>query len=217
MIFGPQMNRQVFWNLVCGSLLMIGPILPSHACESQNNADQRPLTREDALSLDTIMRNLGQLTFREHVFHETYYSGMLITPTFKEGTLIFDPPARLEKHVRTPTEESFISNGDTLLYENPSREISLSFPLQEYPALATLIEGLRALFSGDIESLRQFFDISVSGTPEDWKLELTPLTRDDEDGVDCIRLAGVQTRLSTVFIQETNGDNSEMRFDAQAP
>ncbi len=154
---------------------------------------------------------------REQTFHETYFSHMLTTPSHKEGTLVFHPPARLEKHVRVPTEESFIANGDNLLYENPSRDISRTFSLQEYPALATLIEGLRSLFNGDKEALRQFFDVSIAGTPEAWILHLSPIIQDEEDGVNCIRLAGQQAHLQTISIQETNGDRSELQLDPQVP
>ena len=73
---------------------------------------------------------------------------MLTTPSHKQGTLVFHPPSRLEKHVQSPAKESFIAEGDTLHYENPSREISQTFALQDYPALAALIEGLRSLFNG---------------------------------------------------------------------
>ena len=163
------------------------------------------------------MENLGQLTVRKQSFHETYYSGMLITPSFKEGTLIFHPPDRLEKHVRIPTEESFTASESSLLYENPARGISQSFSLHEYPALATLVEGLRALFSGNKDTLKQSFDIAMTGTPEDWKLELSPLIQDEEDGVNCIRLAGNQAHLHTIFIQETNGDYSELQLAPQVP
>ncbi len=196
---------------------MFGLPTPSYACEPHPNTDQQQSVQNASVNIDTIMKNLGQHTVREQSFHETYYSGMLITPSFKEGTLIFHPPDRLEKHVRIPTEESFIASENSLLYENPARGISQSFSLHEYPALATLVEGLRALFSGNKGTLKQFFDIAMTGTPEDWQLELSPLIQDEEDGVNCIRLAGKQANLQTIFIQETNGDHSELQLAPQVP
>lgn len=209
--------KPILWCLVYWGLFIYGPPAPSYACEPHPKTDQQQSIQKASESLDKIMENLGQLTVREQSFHETYYSGMLITPSFKEGTLIFHPPDRLEKHVRIPTEESFIINGKDLLYENPSRDLSLTFPLQEYPALATLIEGLRALFNGDQETLRQFFEVSMAGSPEMWELELSPLIQDEEEGVDCIRLAGEQAHLHTISIQETNGDHSELQLAPQLP
>ncbi len=217
MSFGKQMSRPTLWCLVYLGLFFSGPSSLSYACEPSPNTDQQKTTQRASLSLDTIMENLGQRSIREQPFHETYYSGMLITPSFKEGTLVFHPPDRLEKHVRSPTQESFIAKGNTLLYENPSRDISQTFSLQEYPALATLIEGLRALFSGNKASLQQFFNISMTGTPADWKLELSPLIQNEEDGVSCIRLTGEQAHLSTISIQEVNGDSSELQLDPQVP
>jgi hypothetical protein len=142
---------------------------------------------------------------------------MLTTPSHKEGTLVFQPPDRLEKHVQLPTEESFIVNGDNLLYENPSREISLTFSLQEFPALATLIDGLRALFNGDSEQLRQVFFVSMSHTPDSWELNLLPKTPNEEEGVVCIRLVGEHAFLRTIEIHETNGDRSTLALDRQMP
>ena len=211
------MSRPILWCLTYWVLFVYGPPTPSYACEPHQSTDQQQSIQNASVSIDTIMENLGQLTVRRQSFHETYYSGMLITPSFKEGTLIFHPPDRLEKHVRIPTEESFIASENNLLYENPSRGISQSFSLHEYPALATLVEGLRALFSGNKDKLKQFFSISIAGTPENWKLELSPLMQDEEDGVNCIRLAGKHAHLHTIFIQETNGDNSELQLAPQVP
>ena len=157
----------------------------------------------------------------EQTFHETYYSGMLMTPSHKEGTLVFFPPDRLEKHVRIPTEESFIINGNSLLYENPARKISQTFSLEEYPALAILIQGLRALFNNDKDTLQKFFEISVAGTQSTWTLHLAPIIQneedEEEDGVECIHLAGNSTHLHNISIEETNGDRSELQLDLPVP
>ncbi len=196
---------------------MSEPPTISHGCEPHPNTAQRIPLKEKHVGVDRVIENFGQSTIREQAFHETYYSHMLTTPSHKEGTLVFHPPARLEKHVRVPIVESFIINENSLLYENPSREISQTFSLQEYPSLATLIEGLRALFNGDQETLRQFFFVTMSGTPEVWELNLSPRTQSDEDGVDCIRLTGEQTHIRTISIQETNGDRSVLQLDPLVP
>jgi hypothetical protein len=217
MTFGKPISRPILWFFVCCGLFIPGPLPRSHACEPGLNTAKTIPLKEEQLSLDQVIKNLGQSTMREQTFHETYFSHMLTTPSLKEGTLVFQPPARLEKHVRIPMEESFIANGDNLLYENPSRDISRTFSLQEYPALATLIEGLRSLFNGDKEALRQFFDVSIAGTPEAWTLHLSPIIQDEEDGVNCIRLAGQQAHLQSISIQEINGDRSELQLDPQIP
>ncbi len=196
---------------------MSEPPTLSHGCEPHPNTAQRIPLKEKHVDVNRVIENLGQSTNREQTFHETYYSHMLTTPSHKEGTLVFHPPAHLEKHVRVPIEESFIINGNSLLYENPSREISQTFSLQEYPSLATLIEGLRALFNGDPETLRLFFHVSMTGTPETWELNLSPINQSDEDGVDCIRLTGEQAHIRTISIHETNGDRSELQLDPQVP
>ncbi|MDH5427752.1 MAG: outer membrane lipoprotein carrier protein LolA [Nitrospirota bacterium] len=196
-----------------GGLFLFEPLSHSHACKT---TQPLPLKEEQA-DLNRFIKSLAQSTLRERTFHETYYSHMLTTPTHKEGTLVFQPPDRLVKHVQIPTEESFIVTGDNLLYENPSREISLTFSLQEFPALATLIDGLRALFNGDAERLQQVFFVSVSHTTDAWELNLLPKTPNEEDGVDCIRLVGEHAFLRTIEIHETNGDRSILVLDRQTP
>ena len=125
---------------MCASLFMSGAFSHSHACESGTTTTQPHLFQENNSGLSQVIENLRQSTPRKRTFHETYYSGMLTTPSHKEGTLVFRPPSRLEKHVQSPAKESFIAEGDNLHYENPSREISRTFALQDYPALAALIE-----------------------------------------------------------------------------
>jgi outer membrane lipoprotein-sorting protein len=203
----------MLWSFVWGGFFLLEPLPHSHACKT---TQPLPLKEEQA-DLNRLIKSLAQPTLRERTFHETYYSHMLTTPSHKEGTLVFQPPDRLEKHVQIPTEESFIVNGDNLLYENPSREISLTFSLQEFPALATFIVGLRALFNGDSERLRQVFFVSVSHTPDAWELTLLPRTPNEEDGVDCIRLVGEHAFVRTIEIHETNGDRSTLALDRQMP
>ena len=217
MIFGKQINKPILWGLLWCSLFMQGPLETSYGCEHGTNTTQGIPRKEELSRLNQTIENLAQTTIHTRTFHETYYSGMLTTPTHKEGTLTFSPPDRLEKHVQVPTQESFIITGNSLLYTNPDREISQTFSLEDYPALATLIEGLRALFNGDQDTLREFFEVSMIGTPEAWGLNLSPRMRSDEDGVDCIRLAGEQAHLHTILIQETNGDRSELQLDLQMP
>lgn len=213
MTFGKQISRAILWSFVWGGLFLLEPLPHPHACKTT----QPLLLKEEQADLNQLIKSLAQPTLRERTFHETYYSHMLTTPSHKEGTLVFQPPDRLEKHVQIPTKESFIVNADNLLYENPSRDISLTFSLQEFPALATLIDGLRALFNGDPERLRQVFFVSVSHTPETWEMTLLPRTPHEEDGVDCIRLVGEDAFLRTIEIHETNGDHSTLALDRQMP
>ena len=184
-------SRPILWSLVWCGLFLHGALSPSHACVPDLDIAKPLPLEEEAVGVSHIINNLGQSTIHERFFHETYYSGMLITPSYKEGTLIFHPPARLEKHVTVPARESFIAEGDSLHYENPSRDISHTFALQDYPALAALIDGLRSLFNGDEETLRQVFHVSMTGTPDIWQLTLSPKTQNEEneeDGVDCLHL-----------------------------
>lgn len=209
--------KPIFWSLVWCGLFLHGTLSPSHACAPDLDITKPLPLEEEAVGISRVIENLGQSTIHERAFHETYYSAMLTTPSYKEGTLRFQPPARLEKHVRIPAKESFIADGERLLYENPSREISQTFSLQDYPALAALIEGLRSLFNGDEVSLRQVFHVSMAGTPDNWHLNLSPKTQNQEDGVDCLRLTGNSTHLLTISIYETNGDHSTLQLDPQMP
>ncbi len=189
----------------------------TQACTANVRIAQTLPGHEAEIGLDQLIKRLAQANLDKRTFKETYYSHMLTTPSKKEGILIFQPPDRLEKHIRIPMEESFIANGNTLLYENPSREISHTLSLQEYPALSTLINGLRALFNGDPEQLQQVFSTSISGSPESWVLDLSPKISNDEEGVDCIRLTGEWNDLRTLEIHETNGDRSILSLDPQTP
>ena len=202
------------------SLLLHGSLALANICQRSTIEPLLP-HNGGSVGLDKVLKSLAKSTLHEQTFHETYYSGMLMTPSHKEGTLVFHPPARLEKHVRIPTEESFIINESRLLYENPGREISQTFPLEDYPALAILIEGLRALFNGDKGTLEKLFEVSVAGTQQAWTLHLAPIKQNEdekeEDGVECIRLSGSQVSLHTISIQEINGDRSELQLDPQLP
>ena len=174
MTFGNRISRTFLWSLMCVSLFMPGAFSHSHACESGTATTQPNLFQEERSGLSQVIESLRQSTARERTFHETYYSGMLTTPSHKEGTLVFHPPSRLEKHVQSPAKESFIAEGDTLHYENPSREISQTFALQDYPALAALIEGLRSLFNGDEQHYANFSMFRWPGHPINGRYSFLP-------------------------------------------
>ena len=218
MIFGKQISKPIFCCIICWGLCIQVAASPSaYGCESSTDTQPSISFSDKHPELSQVIENLKQSTISARSFHETYHSHMLTTPSHKEGTLAFHPPNHLEKHVYMPSEESFIIEGDSLLYENLSRKISRTFSLREYPSLATLVEGLRALFNGDEHTLRKIFHVSMAGTYQIWQLQLAPITHQDREGVDCIRLKGQQSHLGNIAIYETNGDRSELQLAPKVP
>lgn len=165
---------------------------------------------DKAWTIDLLMKQLPQGLHHEERFRETYTSTMLTQAIVKEGTLRFTPPSKLEKHVMSPFEEIFIAEGEILRYENPEQGISTTFAMQDIPSLSVFILGLRSLFTGNVNHLRQHFHLTLTGTDRSWNLKLRPVTSSESSTMECIQFLGIHNRIRTIEVQEINGDHSSL-------
>lgn len=146
-------------------------------------------------------------------FQETHYSNFLTEPVTTTGILTFHPPSRMEKHILVPFEEIYVVDDQYVHFENPTKGISKTFPLDEYPAFQGFLVGFRSALAGDFETLKQFFDIVVEGTKDQWTLRLLSAEDSLTDLLSSITITGRNSNLGTIDIHEPNGDRSFMILD----
>jgi len=150
-------------------------------------------------------------------FTEQYVSTLLTTPMTKTGVLRFTPPARLEKHIHTPQQESFIVNEDVFHYTNAANDTDDTLSLTDYPSLRVFIEGLRSILSGDVETLQQFYRIALQGTKDEWTLTIIPRDKEMHDVITSMGFQGRKQKLATMVIHESNGNHSTLQLTKTQP
>lgn len=144
-------------------------------------------------------------------FVEIKHYAHLDEPIRVEGTLIYQAPDRLEKHITRPLHERLIAHGETVAVEREiedGRYARRELALDDLPALRPLILSLRATLAGDRASLERYFQIALVGDPQAWTLTLTPRDEALRQIVREIRLRGRAAQITTMDIVEASGDRS---------
>ena len=141
-------------------------------------------------------------------FHERKTLALLDRPVESTGELAFTPPDRLEKRTILPREERVTVDAERVTLERSGKRHSLG--LRENPAVAVLIEGVRATLAGDLAALNRSYSAGLEGTPERWRLTLRPLDPASERLVERIDIDGERAVVKAVEIRQADGDRSVM-------
>jgi len=173
--------------------------------------------KDNQLSIVDLQTLLATRPNYKANFQETHYSSLLTEPLITTGILTFHSPSRMEKHVLVPFEEIYVVDGQHVHFENPTKGISKTFSLAEYPSLQGFLVGIRSALTGDFKILKQFFDISLEGTKGQWTLRLDSSEASITDLLSSITITGQNSRLTTIEIRETHGDRSFMIIDEGKP
>src|SRR6185295_10868016 len=167
-----------------------------------------------ALAPAELMRQLAQAESVQATFVETRYSTLLKEPLVLRGTLTYRRPAFLEKHVQQPYDERVALDGDVLTMQN-RRGRKLTTSASGSPAIAGLVEGIRATRAGDLAALERHFAILVDGQLERWSMSLKPTDADLARHVAAIVFSGSQNRIARVEVRETGGGRAVMEIDEE--
>jgi len=210
MTFGAKRAKQLLSGLVTLGVIWFGPlILPEMVAGNQHpavaNADG-----SNKFTLEQLTKSLSLNPIHQVQFEEIYISHFLTTPIKKSGRLSYTAPSRFEKHIVTPTEESFVIDEDTVQYENITQGVNQTLSLQDFPPLQVLIKGLRSIFSGDLTTLQRYFQTELNGTHHQWVLTIVPLEEEIQESVKFIRLRGRGNQIKEIEIHESNGDHSTL-------
>lgn len=152
----------------------------------------------------------GRATFRERK-----HLAILDRPVESSGELAFIPPDRLEKRTLLPRPELVTVERERITLERGGKRHTLG--LRANPAIAVLVESIRATLAGELDTLTKSYSVALDGTPARWKLTLRPLDAAAQGLVDRIELAGAQARVATVEIFQADGDRSVMTITPMAP
>lgn len=161
--------------------------------------------------LDALLGELAQVPSSHSRFVETRQVALLAQPLELRGSLSYERPARLSKHVQAPFEETLSVDGESAVLASKTggeRRVSL----REQPALAALVEGIRATLAGDRARLERHYQVELAGTRAAWTLRLVPRGLQVRQLVDTIVLAGAAARVERIEIAEAGGDRSVMRI-----
>lgn len=143
-------------------------------------------------------------------FVETRHLALLTRPLELKGSLTYERPHRLTKHVESPFDELLTVDGETLSLVNRTKGEQRLVSLREQPALRALVESVRATLAGDRAQLERHYRLKFSGARDAWKLQLVPREAQLRGYVESIALSGAGAQLQRIEVLETGGDRSVM-------
>jgi Outer membrane lipoprotein carrier protein LolA-like len=173
------------------------------AVASAQGADAR------AWDLAQLMQQRAQVTQARARFTEQRRSDLFDRPFILSGTLRYDSPARVEKQIDVPFKERYVVDGDVLRIEYAGKR-PRTVSLREHPALWAFVESFRATLAGDLSTLQRFYEVSLEGSREHWRLLLRPRNERMRELVESIKMEGSDADITAIEILEVGGDSSRL-------
>jgi outer membrane lipoprotein-sorting protein len=162
------------------------------------------------LTLEALMAALARSGPGTVEFTEVKTSALLKQPIESRGTLTYTAPARLEKHTRSPRDERFVVDRETILIEHAARKERLELRLADYPAAQAFVASIRGTLAGDLGVLRRHYRVELEGGWSDWRLHLLPSDPQMAKLVLKVLIGGAGGSVRRIEILEASGDRSVM-------
>lgn len=189
-------------------LLLLAALLPLQAA-AQATAAQATAAR--AWDVDQLMALLARVRSGEARFTEQREVKGLEAPLVSSGTLSFTAPDRFARRTLHPRPESMEVDGRIVTLQRGGR--SRSLVVDASPEIEAIVEAMRGTLTGNAQSLRQHFKLVLSGSAEQWTLELLPLEPRLQVMLERVRISGRRAELSTVEMLLAGGDRSLMKIE----
>lgn len=159
--------------------------------------------------LASLMKQMATIPARQAEFVEEKHIAALNQPLISRGRLIYRRPSYFAKITTAPQPETLIVNGDQLSLGTGNAAPRI-LRLASHPAIAALVEGIRAALAGDLPTLRRFYRILAEGDPTAWRLVLTPTAPSLARFLRSVTLEGSNTVVRGIKIRAANGDEQGM-------
>ena len=119
------------------------------------------------------------------------------------GYLEYLEDGQLRKVVETPFQESYLITADSIEIERDGNVKVLS--LNKSRSLRTMLGGIEAILAGQIERLESVFDHELSGTDDNWAMQLSPRSRRIARQLKGLRVTGNDESVTSIRF-ELKGD-----------
>ena len=167
------------------------------------------------VEIDALMQKLSEVRAAGGKFTERKYFSILDEPMILKGTVRYRAPDYVRKEYHDPDSESYEVRGNNLTIEYPDgRRRDLS--IDEHPVLRAFVESYRGTLAGDLERLRRYFELELSGPMEAWQLRLTPRNLELAEYLGAVVMRGRKGTVTSVETLEAHGDRSVMTLESSS-
>ena len=124
-------------------------------------------------TIENVMQRMKPETAVQIAYQETRYMDLFDKDWQGSGYLYAATPNTLLKQQLKPTIEMMAAEGSQLIYHKPTTSTYHQMQLDESnPMMASLV-AFKAMLTGNLPVLRQFYQLNFSTSESSWKLEMT--------------------------------------------
>jgi hypothetical protein len=157
-----------------------------------------------ALELDEVLEQARVVPPDRVPFRELRYNALLKEPMELSGYLEYAKPGQLRKVVLSPFQESMLVDGDQVEISRDGRTRRLS--LKNRKPILLMLQSIESLLAGNGEALERYFQLKLSGTPENWCLQLTPSSERLARQLNGLTVRGGLDRIDDLRFEMQNGE-----------
>ena len=145
----------------------------------------------ESVLASTTITPPARVGFREERQNPMFKESMILT-----GYLEYLEDGQLRKVVETPFQESYLITADSIEIERDGNVKILS--LNKSRSLRTMLGGIEAILAGQIERLESVFEHELSGTQDNWALQLSPRSRRIARQLKSLRVTGNDESVTSI-------------------
>ena len=164
-----------------------------------------------AFDLGQLTAQLARVKSGEATFTEKRRVEMLDRTLESSGRLAFRAPDTFIRETLRPRREKLEVTGNVLTMSLGER--SRTVQLDSSPEAAVIVEAIRGTLTGNRESLERLFEARVSGSAQQWSLDLVPRDLRLRSQVASVRVSGRGPTVREVQVLLADGDRSTMTIE----
>ncbi|MCB5183729.1 outer membrane lipoprotein carrier protein LolA [Methylobacillus gramineus] len=172
----------------------------------------------DAELLSAIGKQIEQHQVVRADFTQTKQMASLKRPLLTHGKLVYSSRHGVLWQIERPYRVSYLL-GETKIIEISADGSRKERGVRDIPGLAQVGRVFRAMLGANTQALKDHFDATVTGTPQQWNIVLQPKQAQVQQFLQQLKLNGNQF-VEQIEIAETSGDLTQIKFSnstASAP
>lgn len=186
------------------ALLALAPTASAAATEASASAQNAGLVSQ-------IAAQLGRASGIRARFTQTQTRAALKQPLVSSGSLLLVRGRGIIWHIETPYQATYrITDAGVSEVNAAGQRVEGSGP-HGTRGVAEVSRMMRAMLGGDLSALYSQFDVQASGTPTQWRMQLTPNQPQLAQAIKSLQMSG-GSYLRTLRITLANGDVTALDF-----
>jgi outer membrane lipoprotein-sorting protein len=165
---------------------------------------------DDARLVSQIAARLAQAPGIRAQFKQTQTLAALKAPLVSTGTLLFMRERGVIWQIDSPIRTTYVI-GDNGVTEIDASGKRIARAARSAGGVAQVSRMMRSMLGGDLSALYSQFDVTASGTPKQWQMQLSPNQPQLAQMLKGLRMAGGDF-LQTLTITSANGDSTRIDF-----